>query len=677
MAKRSKSNWKPREERMAARAPRRRPWRIPPELSNWIITAGLVLLTAVAYAQVAGFEFTNYDDTAYVPDNPHVRDGFSLRGIGWACTTFETANWYPLTWLSLMLECQLFGPRPSVTHAVNALLHAASAVLLFSVLLRMTGRRWPSAAVAAVFAVHPLHVESVAWVAERKDVLSTLFFLLTLLAYCRYAARPGFGRWSLVFLGMAVGLLCKPMLVTLPFVLLLLDYWPLQRFVGWTSESVIEARCASEGRDSVPCSRVGLQCADGLGGPSYVPSTAGRIILEKLPLLALSVAAAVVTMHAQASMGATKMIGDRITLPLQLANAAVAYVKYLAMTFWPVDLAVFYPYDYHPRPALVAGSVALLVVVTAAAIGLLRCAPYLAVGWFWYLGTLVPTIGLVQVGAQGLADRYNYIPSIGICLAVVWLIADRRRSAAWQSAQQPRLTFAAGVCALVAILLVVAHRQVGYWANSEQLFRHALAVTGDTPESCENLGDTLLHHERYPEAAEQFRKVLELDAKQFRQTPTELAKALEKQERVDEAISCLRDGIRVNDDNAEAMNQLGMLLAQYRWKTAGALPEAIKLLEEASRLAPKEWAVAKNLAWIYATCPDHSFRNGPKAVEIARRACELTDSSNAGCLVALADAYLEIGDRERAIEELRAALSLNPKDKAIAQKLDKAAKDLP
>ena len=207
-----------------APAQRDRGWTV-----DWIIAAGLVLLVAVAYVQVLRFEFVNYDDTVYVPDNPHVRDGFSLGGIGWAFTTFETANWYPLTWLSLMLDCQMFGPRPGGHHAVNAALHAANAVLLFIVLRRMTGPRWRSAAVAALFAVHPLHVESVAWIAERKDVLSTLFFLLTLLAYHRYAARPSFGRWVLVFLGMALGLMAKSMLVTLPAVLLLLDFWPLRR----------------------------------------------------------------------------------------------------------------------------------------------------------------------------------------------------------------------------------------------------------------------------------------------------------------------------------------------------------------------------------------------------------------------------------------------------------------
>ena len=421
MAKRSKSNWKPVSARLAARTPRRRRRRIPARLVNWIVAAGLVLLTAVVYAQSARFEFTNYDNTAYVPDNPHVRDGFSLRGIGWACTTFETANWYPLTWLSLMLDCQFFGPRPGVTHAVNALLHAANAVLLFAALRRMTGRRWPSAAVAALFAVHPLHVESVAWVAERKDVLSTLFFLLALLAYNRYAARPGVGRWSLVFLSMAAGLLCKPMLVTLPFVLLLLDYWPLgkqeeERRRGGEGETIANADVLLS---SFPPLRV---------SPSSVPRPLRMLLLEKLPLLALSIGAAMVTMVAQAKMGATKMIGDKVTLPLQLANAAIAYVKYLAMTFRPLDLAVFYPYNFHPRPALVVVSVTLLAAVTAIAIGLLRLRA-LCGGRLVLVSRYSCTDHRAGPSrAQGLADRYNYIPSIGICLAVVWAAADLARN---------------------------------------------------------------------------------------------------------------------------------------------------------------------------------------------------------------------------------------------------------
>ncbi len=637
---------------------------------NWIIAAGLVLLVSVAYVQSLGFELTNYDDTAYVPDNAHVRGGFSWGGIGWAFTTYETANWYPLTWLSLMLDCQLFGPRPGGHHAVNAVLHAVDAVLLFIVLWRMTGRRWASAAVAALFAVHPLHVESVAWIAERKDVLSTLFFLLTLLAYHRYAARPSFRRWCLVFASMALGLLCKSMLVTLPFVLLLLDYWPLGRMV---SRRVGQDRVAGAGPPMSAKARNRWAGARKFAGPTL------RLLLEKLPLLALSAATAVVTVMAQASQGATAMLAAETPLPLRLANAAIAYVKYLGMTFWPADLAVFYPYDFHPRPMLIAASIAVLVAVTLLALALVRRAPYLVVGWFWYLGILVPTIGLVQVGAQGLADRYTYIPSIGIFLAVVWAVADwqrwcaiEARSASEEPKATPRLRFglvwSLAAAVVLAALLVLTQQQVSYWANSERLFRHALAVTGDNPVSCESLGDTLLHHDRYAEAEEQFRKVLAMDvAKHFSQTPVEMAQALEKQggTKVQEAIALMRNALRDNPKDAQAMNELAMILGR-RMLDMG---EAIDLLKNAIELEPKQAAPKKNLAWIYATCPDRRFRNGPEAVKLARQACELSDWSNAGYRLTLADAYLEVGDRQRAVEELRAAAKLSPQDGTISARL--------
>jgi tetratricopeptide (TPR) repeat protein len=695
MTRRSKSNWKPAAQRRAARAPRRQPRADFARHLDWFIAAGLVLLAAVVYLQVLGFEFTNYDDPAYVRDNTHVRDGFSLRGLGWACTTFETANWYPLTWLSLMLDCQLFGPRPGGHHAVNALLHAADAVLLFVVLRRMTGRRWPCAAVAALFAIHPLHVESVAWIAERKDVLSTLFFLLALLAYQRYAARstekgtvpicrngPKAGTvlaWSshkwglspfpcLVFVSMALGLLCKSMLVTLPLVLLLLDYWPL----GRTRPSAMHGKGDSPHLPERP-----RGCFAQMG---TVPFSV--LVLEKIPLLALSAAVAVVTIAAQASQGATAMLGGQTTLPLRMANAAIAYAKYLAMTVWPDHLAVFYPYDFHPRPALVVASIALLAGVTAVVLWLVRRAPYLAVGWFWYLGTLVPTIGLVQVGAQALADRYTYIPSIGLFMAAAWAVAGTEkgtvpicattmqarcpppgRSGKWGLSPFP-CAVAMIFAAVAAVLLVVAHRQTGYWANSERLFRQALAVTGDNPESCENLGDALLHRDRYAEAEAEFRKVLARDAEHFHQTPGELAQALAGQRRIGEALALVHGSIPDDMERAKAMNELALFLAPRRYYV-----EAIRLWQEAIELAPKQPALAKNLAWIYATCPDHHFRDGPKAVELARRACELTDWSDAQYRAALADAYLEVGDREQAIEQLRAAQRLSPKDAALAARL--------
>jgi hypothetical protein len=605
------------ERQFANNPPQRAPRVFSAQFVNWIIAAVLALLCAIIYVQVVNFEFTLYDDVAYVPDNPQVRDGFSLGGIAWAFTTFETANWYPLTWLSLMLDCQIFGPSAGAVHAMNAILHAADVVLLFIVLQRMTGRRWPSAAVAALFAVHPLHVDSVAWVAERKDVLSTLFFLTSLLAYQSYVSKPSLRRWSLVFASMAVGLLCKPMLVTLPFVLLLLDYWPLRS----TSR------------------------------PLWL------LLVEKLPLVGLSAGISIVTVFAQAKMGATKMIGHNVHFSLQFANATISYVKYLAMTIWTARLAVFYPYDFHPRPLHVAASVALLMALTLLTILFIRRAPYLAVGWFWFLGILVPTIGVIQVGAQSLADRYMYIPSIGVFIAIVWAAAAVVR--------RP-LILAASFTAVIAALTVAANIQTSYWVNTEQLFKHAIAVTGDNPESCENLGDTLLRQERFPEAEVQLRTVLAMDhEKQFRDTPFELAKALAGQNRAGEAVAFIRESIPDNVDRAKALTIVGSTLVMHCLNFTTGIP----LIEEAIKTAPEQSESYRSLAFIYATSPNPQYRNGPKAVELALKACELTSRTNAKCLMTLADAYHLTHDRRNEIETLRAAQKLSPKDKEIAKKL--------
>jgi tetratricopeptide (TPR) repeat protein len=484
---------------------------------------------------------------------------------------------------------------------VNVALHAANSLLLFVVLRRMTGSRWRSAAVAALFAVHPLHVESVAWIAERKDVLSTLFFLLTLWAYHHYAASPRFNRWLLVFLVMALGLMAKSMLVTLPAVLLLLDFWPLRRFRGWS---------------------------------------AARLLLEKLPLLALSLATAAVTVAAQASKGATAMLhdpqaGTPADLPVRLANAAITAVKYLTMTAWPADLAVYYPYDFHPPTWQAAGAWLLLLAATGGTIWCFRqcirhtecavrppvptgslvqrpkalggrhteCAAY-GVGWFWYLGTLVPVIGLVQVGSQAMADRYSYIPSIGIFLAFVWFVADLARRLPWPEPKRS-IVLAGAASAVLTAYLAVAHHQASCWINSERLFRHALAITGENPVACENLGDSLLHQERFAEAEVQFRKVLAMDAEHYRQTPAELAQASAGQGRVGEAIALVH-AIPENYEKAKGMNNLAMFLAPR-----GHVTEAIELLQEAIKLVPEQPLVRENLARIKATGgnPKSEIRN--------------------------------------------------------------------
>jgi len=589
------------------------------------ISVGIVLLVAVAYVQANRFDFTNYDDPVYVPDNVQLRAGFSWMGVGWAWTTFKMGNWHPLTWLSLMLDCQLFGVRAGGHHLVNVALHAANAVLLFLVLRNMTAARWRSSLVAALFALHPLHVESVAWIAERKDVLCTLFFLFALVAYSRYAASPGIGRGMAVSLGMALGLMCKPMLVTLPFLLLLLDYWPLKRF----------------------------------SQPNFTASRATRLILEKFPLLVLSLAASAVTLAAQKSEGAMRIVNDQTGLPLRAANAAITYARYLVLTFWPANLAAYYPYDFHPTAGQIAAAALLLLTCTVGGLAFARRAPYLPVGWFWFLGMLVPTIGLVQVGSQAMADRYTYIPLIGIFIAVVWAAGDLL-AAGQEAFPLARPLMAAGGGTIVLACLLATYWQLQVWADSETLFRHALNVAGDNPVACENLGAALLNQHRFAEAEAEFRKVLKADAKHYAQTPGELARALAGQNREKEAIACLWEAIRLNPDNVDAMRRLAVM-KQYA--------AAIESLKEVIRLQPDEPNPLQTLAWIYATCPERSFRNGQKAVELARRACELTARKDAVCLTTLADAYREANEPLRAVDELRAAAQLTPGDAAAYDRL--------
>ena len=434
----------------------------------------LVAATLAVFGRAVTFDFVNFDDNLYVTDNPPVQKGLTLEGLRWAFTTGHTVNWYPLTWLSHMLDVELFGLDPAGHHATSVLLHALSAGLLFHVLLRMTGGLWQSALVAGLFALHPLRVESVAWVAERKDVLSTFFWILTMLAYARYAESRTVARYLAVAGCFALGLMAKPMLVTLPFVLLLLDYWPLKRV----------NQAASEGR---------------------IAQRTARLLLEKAPLFALSAAVSIVTFllqrgEAMTSLKATPML-------TRLLNASAAYGTYLAQTFWPTGLAVFYPRAADPlllRQALLGG--ALLAAGTLAALGWAKRRPYLAVGWLWYLGTLIPVIGLVQVGAQAHADRYTYLPQIGLFIAVVWgvggLLAERPVVA--------KVACAASAIAL-ATCTALTWNQLGHWHNSRVLFQHAVAVTADNGRAHDYLGQALLEEGRTDAAVTHLREAVRLE----------------------------------------------------------------------------------------------------------------------------------------------------------------------
>jgi tetratricopeptide (TPR) repeat protein len=427
------------------------------------------MATLAAYAPIWDSSFVNYDDTLYVTQNPRVQEGLTLESIRWAFTSFVTANWHPLTWLSLQTNAQLFGVEPRSFHLTNLALHLVSTLLLFWVFRQMTGAVWPSAFVAALFALHPLHVESVAWISERKDVLSTLFWMLALWAYARYAQQPGLGRYFLVMLFFALGLLAKPMVVTLPCVLLLLDFWPLGRFSFGARKSQ-------------------------RSGQGAAPVSLASLVVEKLRLFSLAIGSSYMTLLAQEAGGAL-ISTDELPIQMRLANALVSYGRYLAKAVWPRGLTVFYPYlpdRWFVWEAIGAG--VLLTAITLLAVWQARRLPYLIVGWLWYLGTLVPMIGLVQVGGQALADRYTYVPLIGVFLMLSWGLADL---VAW--GRLPRWVPAAAAASILLACLAVTWNQVGYWHDSLALWQHALEVKEKNNIAHNNLGLALYHQAKAKE----------------------------------------------------------------------------------------------------------------------------------------------------------------------------------
>jgi Tfp pilus assembly protein PilF len=507
-----------------------------------LISIGLVVAALAVYGQTAGrdFEFIRIDDPDYVSANPHVTSGLSPENLSWAVTSFDANNWHPLTWLSLQFDAQLFGLDPRAFHVVNMLLHAVNSVLLFLLLRRMTGAEWPSAFVAALFALHPAHVESVAWISERKDVLSGLFWMLTTIAYVRYAESPGAGRYVLVLILFALGLMAKPMLVTLPATLLLLDYWPLRR------------------------------------------SGLGRLVLEKLPLFALVAATIPLTMMAQ-----TKMAKSLQMFPLyvRVENALVAYAQYIVMLFWPVDLAIFYP---HPGDAIplwqpVAAGV-LLLAVSVVAIWQRRRRPYLLVGWLWFLGTLVPVIGLMQVGMQARADRYTYIPYIGLFIIIVWiateLASDRTR---WIAAAAALTLIAYGVLSFI---------QIRYWRDTETLWRHDLAVTPDNGVAHEGLGLELLQAGKFEEARDHLRESIRLGRHSTR-THGNLAVALQKLGDLDGAAAQYHLALLIDPDSVPAHLGLAEVReAQHRYE------DARDQLRAALAIEPNSYTIHRDLALV-------------------------------------------------------------------------------
>jgi protein O-mannosyl-transferase len=446
----------------------------------------LVVATAVVYGSATRHGFVNYDDQDYVTQNTHVQAGLTAKTLAWAFTATEADNWHPLTWLSHALDCQLYGLNPAGHHLTSVLLHLLNVIILFLILTRGTGSIGRSLLVAALFALHPLNVESVAWVAERKNVLSTLFFLLTLGAYGWYAVKPNPKRYVGVAALFALGLASKPMVITLPFVLLLLDFWPLRRILGWGEPSpVVGSRKSRKSRPEDSGSQMALPVAQ-------VPLS--RIVLEKLPLMAFCAASAAITIVAQRAAAIRSL--QRFPFGVRLENAIYAYASYLWQAFWPTQLAAYYP---HPGNTLEAWQVGLATLFLFAVSGLVwnqrKARPYLVSGWLWYLGTLVPVIGIIQVGDQAMADRYVYVPLIGIFVMLIWGAADWADSKAVSI--RMRAAMAVGVLAGLSFL---SWRQIGFWRSDYDLWSHALQVTRKNDLAEEGISKALLMQGRAEEA---------------------------------------------------------------------------------------------------------------------------------------------------------------------------------
>jgi tetratricopeptide (TPR) repeat protein len=530
--------------------------------TSGLLTVLLVVATVVAYWRVCGNDFISYDDPIYVVDNPEVKKGLTADSITWSFTSTYAGYWQPLTWLSFQLDQQIFGPAPWGYHFTNLLLHVANTVLLFWAFLWMTGAVWPSFVVAAFFALHPLHVESVAWVTERKDVLSTLFWMLTLLAYVKYARRPGLARYLLVLSMFVLGLMAKPMLVTLPCVLLLLDYWPLARFSSGPGPAETEVDRPGVGR------------------------SLGRLVAEKLPFFAISAILSVTAFRAQHASGGVMSL-EGVALPLRMTNALAAYAAYMGTMVWPSRLALYYPY---PRGGIgwwqVGAAVVLLGSITVVAVLQARRRPYLLVGWLWFLGTLVPVSGLVQIGGQARADRFTYVPLVGLFIMLAWGIEDLGQRI---SVTRP---IRIALSAILIGCLLLTWRQVGYWRNSETIWLHSAEVIKD--HYIAELSLSVIY-----EKQGNVKEGLEHSIKAVRIRPdpaahVHISNLFLQQGHLEEAKKHCLEALRLQPDSADAYTNLGIIYSM-EGKAAPARAAYSKALEIDPRHAGAHWNLGQNL----------------------------------------------------------------------------------
>jgi protein O-mannosyl-transferase len=544
-----------------------------------IVCVFLIAITWFVFGQTLRYDFVNYDDDSYIYANPLISSGLTIPGAIYALSGKHSGNWHPLTTLSHMLDCQLWGSHAGGHHFTNIVLHTIAVVLLFLILRQMTDALWRSAFVAAVFAVHPLRVESVAWISERKDVLSAVFFMLTLWLYVRYVRYPSVKRYLAVVSSFALGLMCKPTLVTVPLILLLLDYWPLRRFAAVIPSDVEAATQPPEAAGPGFQSRRKTSKVTPRGPSTSLGMTIRKLIIEKVPLLALSAAAAGATLWAQKK---SIIHIERLPFMWRVGNGLVTCLTYIKQMIWPARLAVFYPHPGYTLPVWEVGlAFVLLGMVSVGAMALRHKRPYFITGWFWYLIMLLPVIGLIQVGSQGHADRYTYLSQIGLYILLAWAIPDicrasvsdaNRKGTAFRSCNgceaTARLSNALqfrilGVIASVAIILLAwcAHIQASYWRNGESLWSHAIAVTSENFVAHDGLGQFLLDHGRLDEAIDQFQVALNIDPK-YPMARTNLGIALSRKGRVDEAITHLQTVLGDYPNDAIAQLNLGTALAK-------------------------------------------------------------------------------------------------------------------
>jgi tetratricopeptide (TPR) repeat protein len=587
------------------------------------VTAAVLIGLAVTaiYAQTRTFGFVAYDDDQYVYANRHVTAGLSTAGFGWALTTFHYANWHPVTWISYMADERLFGGAPGAMHLVNVAIHMSSAVLLLFTLARLTRRRWESAFVSAIFAVHPLHVESVAWISERKDVLCTFFSILTVLLYARYLERRSIGRYSAMLAAFALSLMSKSMAVTLPFLLLLLDYWPLGR-IEWPP----------------------------------APSQIRHLLLEKSPLFALAAAASALTFLAQQRFGAVSTI-RALPFDVRFLNAVVAYVSYIFKAIWPVDLGVLYPlHTTGVVSAAAAGAVVLLL--SAVAVFRVRQMPHLLVGWLWYLGTLIPVIGLVQVGSQSMADRYMYFPLIGLSVAVVW-----SGSAALPRHVRPRLACVALCAAGILAMAAQAYAQVRYWRNSQTLFEHTLAVTRSNYIIENNLGVVVARAGDSARAMDLYRDALKLSP-DYSEAHTNLGHELLKTGRLDEAFENLTKASTLKPGIADTEADLGLLFA-----ARGVYSEARQHLEQSLQAGSANAETESNLCFVL-----HHLGHMDAAVTHCKAALVI-NRDFASAHFNLGNIYAAQGQKAAAAKEFTRVLAADPTNSASRAALDQLLRD--